>query len=120
MPFSNTAKNLMLDRLDESQTGGATHISLHTADPGTTGANEATGGSPAYARKAATWAGASSGSKPLSAAVTFDVAAGTYTHYGLWDALTAGNFVGGGALSASETFAAQGQYNLTAASMAVS
>lgn len=27
------------------------YVSLHTADPGTTGTSEATGGSPAYARK---------------------------------------------------------------------
>ena len=35
-----------------------THFSLHTADPGATGASEVTGGSPAYARKAAVWAAA--------------------------------------------------------------
>jgi hypothetical protein len=32
-----------------------THLSLHTASPSTTGANEATGGSPAYARKSVTF-----------------------------------------------------------------
>jgi len=52
------------------------YVSLHTADPGTTGANEATGGSPAYARKLSTWtasAGVVSGTQ-----VTVDVPAGTY------------------------------------------
>ena len=36
-------------------------ISVHTGSPGTTGASEATGGAPAYARKATTWGAASGG-----------------------------------------------------------
>ena len=76
-------------------------ISLHTADPGTTGTGEATGGSPAYARKQTTWSGgAADGSVPGSA-VAFDVQAGAYTHIGVWTAATAGTFVGGFALSSS-------------------
>lgn len=75
-------------------TAVSTHASLHTGDPSTTGANEATGGSPAYARKAITWAAASAGQVATSAALTFDVAAGTYSHIGLWSAITAGTFYG--------------------------
>lgn len=85
-----------------------TYVSLHTASPGSTGASEATGGSPAYARKQTTW-GTASGSTVAGSEVTFDVPAGTYTHWGLWDAATAGNFIDGGALSASVTLSAQGQ-----------
>lgn len=91
--FSNFAKGLMLDALDESATNGFKFGSLHTAYS-TTGTNEATGGSPAYARKAVTWNAASSGSKALAAGVTFDVAAGTYAWVGGWDAVSAGNFQG--------------------------
>ena len=63
MALSNTTKNAMLDA--GFVTGDL--ISLHTADPGTTGANEATGGT----------------------------------------------------LSATETFAAQGTYTLTSATVTV-
>ncbi|NIL86500.1 hypothetical protein RhoFasGS6_03904 [Rhodococcus fascians] len=84
------------------------YVSLHTASPAATGANEATGGSPAYARKQTTW-GAASGSTISGSEVTFDVPAGTYTHWGLWTAATGGTFIDGGALSASVTLSAQGQ-----------
>lgn len=96
MRFSNTAKNRMLDALDEAGGAGvgATHGSLHTAYS-STGANELTGGSPAYARKAATWGAAASGAKATSASMVFDVpAASTVRWVGFWDAVTAGNFLG--------------------------
>lgn len=110
MPFTSATRDGMLNVLDTL----ATHASLHTADPGTTGASEVTGGSPAYARKAITWAAASGGSKTLTGTVTFDVpAATTVTHAGTWSAISAGTFRGGGALSVSEVFGAQGTYTLT-------
>lgn len=93
MPFSDYGKNKMLDNLDESVAGGALYASLHTAYS-TTGTNEVTGGTPAYARKAVTWAAAAAGSKATSAAVTFDVPATTVAFVGFWDAVSAGNFVG--------------------------
>jgi len=91
--LTNAAKALMLDALDESQTGGIKFLSLHTAYS-STGTNEATGGSPAYARKAATWSAAASGAKSLTSGVTFDVAAGTYMWLGGWDLVTGGTFLG--------------------------
>ena len=69
-------------------------LALHTGDPGTTGTNEATGGSPAYARKGITWAAASGGQRISSNSQTFDVPAGTYLAIGYWDAVTTGNFGG--------------------------
>lgn len=93
--LTNTARNLALEALDESVGAGARFFSAHTAWPGTSGTAELTGGSPAYARKAATWNAAASGSKALNAAVTIDVPALTTVKFtGLWDALTAGNFLG--------------------------
>jgi hypothetical protein len=86
----------MLNALDESGGPGvgATHGSLHTAYSAT-GTNELTGGSPAYARKAATWATASGRSKATSAALAFDVPAGSTVRWcGFWDAFSAGNFLG--------------------------
>lgn len=89
----------------------ALYASLHTADPGTTGASEVTGGSPAYARKPITWnAGAVDGAY-LSDELVFDVPAGTLTHVGIWDAVTAGNFLDSGAINV--TFVSQGVYKLT-------
>jgi len=83
----------------------ATHASLHTADPGTTGA------SPTGTRVAVTWTtGSSDGQVSGTAAIT--VGSGvTVTHAGLWDASTAGNFCDGGALPGSYT--GPGTYTLT-------
>jgi hypothetical protein len=91
MPFNDTAKNVALDALDESATQ-ITHVGIHTlTDPGTgTNANsgEATGGSPAYARVAATWGAAASGQKTNTNTFTFDVPAGTYGFFTLFNAST--------------------------------
>ena len=94
--FTDAAKNAMLDAEP------STHLSLHT-DWHATGGNEVTGGSPAYARKAATWDAAASASRALSAAVTFDVPAATTVRYvGRWTALTGGTFLGMSALNGTE------------------
>jgi hypothetical protein len=70
--------------LANSYTGQAATGSLHTADPGTTGASEVTGGSPAYARKALSWTAGTTGTATASA--TFDVPASTtVTHGGIWN-----------------------------------
>lgn len=114
MPFSTSGKNVMLDQLGTV----AVYASLHTADPGTNGANEATGGSPAYARKSITW-NAASGTKTASNAPVFDVPAGTYTHFGLWSASSGGTFYGGGTLSATEVFAGQGTYTLSTTTLSI-
>src|SRR5690606_22130326 len=58
-------------------------LSLHTAFPGSTGANEVTGGS--YARQAVTFGAASAGSRSMSASATADVPACTVAWVGLWD-----------------------------------
>lgn len=86
-----------------------TSISLHTGNPGTTGANEVSGGSPAYSRKTTTWAGGAVDGVVSGTPVTFDVPAGEYTHIGVWNGST---FVGGSAMSSS-TGALPGQQNIT-------
>jgi hypothetical protein len=103
------------------------YVSLHTADPGATGAAEVTGGTPAYTRRAVTWTAAVAGVRGLNAAVTFDVpSATTVTYFGLWSAATGGTFLGGDVLRdaddnpASEAFATQGIYQLTKATLTVS
>lgn len=108
--LSSNGKNVMLNALG----GVAVYASLHTADPGTTGTSEVTGGSPAYARKSITWNSASSGNLDNLANPTFDVPGSTtITHFGLWSASTGGTYYGSGALSANETFGSQGTYTLT-------
>ena len=87
-------------------------ISLHTSDPGTTGTGEATGGSPAYARKQTTWTAGSADGVVNGSAVSFDVPAGSYTHVGVWSAATSGTFIGGFALSSS-TGALPGQSSVS-------
>lgn len=94
------------------------YVSLHSADPGLTGASELTSGTaPGYARVAVTanttnWsAPATNGSVRQIAnavAIAFATASGawpTATHFGLWDASTTGNFYRGNALTASKTVA---------------
>lgn len=96
MAYSTKAKNNMLDAV------GTTHLSLHTAYS-SSGANEFTGGSPAYARKAVSFSAAAAGSKASSSAPLFDVPAVTTVRFiGMWDALSAGNFLGMAANGGSE------------------
>lgn len=83
-------------------TGPATvYMSLHTAAPGLTGVNEVAGN--AYARQAVTWGAEAGGTVSNSAALTFPAPTpanwGTATHWGLWDALTVGNFLYGDTLA---------------------
>lgn len=94
MRLSAAAKNLMLDAMDESVATGMKYGALHTAYSANGSANEVTGGSPAYARKAATWGAAAAGVKSLSASMVFDVPAGVVAWISFWDAVTAGNFLG--------------------------
>lgn len=94
MRLSTAAKNTMLDALDEAQAAGAKFASLHSAYSAT-GTNELSGGTPAYARKAATWDAAASGSKAINGTIVFDVAAAAVVRFvGFWTAVTGGTFLG--------------------------
>ena len=89
-------------------------MSLHTADPGTTGANEVTGGS--YARQNAGYAAASGGACALSATVPFTgMPAVTVAYLGLWSSDGTPLFLHSGALSASKTLNAGDTLNVTSA-----
>lgn len=85
MTYPTTTKNAMLDGQVFTQ------ASLHTAFPGTTGANEVSGGAPAYARKAIAMGAAAGGQRTQAAPVTFDVPATTVRWVGYWNA---GTFIG--------------------------
>lgn len=60
--------------------------SLHSDFPGSTGANELTGGS--YARKSIVLNAASGGQRLLNAGVTFDVPSSTVRWFGFWEGTT--------------------------------
>lgn len=92
--ISATGKNLMLGALSVASATNADFGSLHTAYS-TTGTNEVTGGSPAYARAALTWAAASGGSVALAATLpTWNVPASTTVAWWAgWDTVTSGTFL---------------------------
>lgn len=107
MPYSTTALNQALDALAGGTPSSIIGFaSLHSAYS-TTGTNELTGGSPAYARQAVTWSAASGGSKAsASVAGAFNVPAGsTVAFVGLWSAATLGTFAGMGPNDAGTPFA---------------
>jgi hypothetical protein len=93
--------------------GTVTHMSMHTADPGATGADEVTGGS--YARVAKTYGAPTAGAGDIASAATFNIPSGNeVTHWGAWD--NAGpTFLFGAALTASQAFASDGTYQLNTA-----
>jgi hypothetical protein len=106
MPYSTAGKNKMLAAID------VTHVSLHTANPGDTGANEVAGGT--YARIAVTENTPSGGAMDLDLAGAFNVPAGTtITHVGYWSSTT---FLGYSDIT-DETFGAAGTYTLTDADL---
>lgn len=112
MAKSDTHANAILDALGDATLHTATYVSLHTADPGDTGASEVSGGS--YARVQVNtdgttspfWAAAASSSMSNSGAITFPEGGGdaSVSHVGIWDSASAGNFLRGGALDSSFTY----------------
>lgn len=86
-------------------------VSLHSADPGTSGTDEIAGGS--YERQPATWSAPANASVAVDGILTFEVPGGgtVVSWVGLWDA--AGVFLGGIELNASETFEGDGQFAVT-------
>jgi hypothetical protein len=95
-----------------------TRLALHTGDPGAadTAANEVTGGSPAYARKAVAWNAASgAGVATMNGNVVFDVPSGTTVSWvSGWN--TAGTVRYFKKDVTDEVFGAQGTYTVLAAS----
>lgn len=76
------------------------YIKLHVGDPGASGtANAAT----ETTRKLVSFGAASGGAISNDAALTWTAVAGSedYTHFSLWDASTAGNFLASGTVTAN-------------------
>lgn len=107
MALTDAALDVMANALKSA----ATHASLHSANPGTTGANAT-----AAARQPIAWDGPTNGGDlSLTGTETFTggAANGAVTYVGLWSALTGGTFYGGFALTGDQTFNAAGEYTLT-------
>jgi hypothetical protein len=101
-------------------TTGWAYVSLHTADPSTTGASEVTGGT--YTRVAVTWNAPSAGAVTNSSAININLpATTTAAYFGIWSASTAGTYYVGGALSPSVTTGASaGVVTVAAGALSVS
>ncbi len=104
--YSATAANQALDALAATLPGTPVNVlgfvNLNTADPGTTGASEATS-----ARQACAWNAAATRAKTNSSALTFTGQSGSTANgwFSAWSALTAGVFGISGPLSSSVTAA---------------
>jgi hypothetical protein len=105
MAFSNTSKHVALDAIGAV----ATWLSVHTADPGTTGANEVASST----RAQTTWSPASGGTKTGTVAAIGVPAGATITHWGLWTGSSGGTFHTGNVLPATEVYGSAGVYNAT-------
>jgi len=102
--WSTYIRNKVLDKiLKGTDFSLSVYVSAHTATPGITGANEVAGGS--YARQlalAAVFDAASGAESEVNASITFTgMPSTTVTHWGIWDAVSGGNFIVGGPLDAS-------------------
>lgn len=91
----------------------AVYAKLHTGDPGEAGTSNAAAET---TRQAVEFGAASSGVISLSNSPSWTNVSTTetYSHISLWDASTAGNCLGSGALTSSVSVTAGDTFNLTA------
>lgn len=82
MGYNDNARNAMVTHLSSL----IDRVSLHTGDPGAGGANEVTGGTPAYARQTPTWGTAASGQINIASIGSHAIPAGSTIMYaGFWN-----------------------------------
>ena len=110
MPYTTAALTVKVNAIAAAYP----YISAHTADPGSSGANEVSGGS--YARQLTTFA-AATGSGPVTRTgtqVTIPMPSGatTVTHYGQWSAVSGGTF-GGSVDCTDQAFSSGGNLLVT-------
>ena len=88
------------------------YVKLHTADAGEAGTSNA---ATETTRKVAAWATAASGSIATSATLEWTnvAATETYSHWSLWDDVSAGNCLWTGALSSSAVVTAGDTFQIT-------
>lgn len=114
MGNSVVARNNAVDSQGVNASPAANWVSLHTADPLTSGTGELTpvSGPTGYARVLTSFPSAANGSV-TSGTVTVNVPAGaTIGWWGRWSAQTGGTYYQGGPLPASETYNSPGTYTI--------
>ena len=113
----------MISGAGGTYTGSAAYFSLHSTDPGTTGAAEISGGAPVYARVSITWGTPAAGSVANTNTLTLNVAASTtvayFGTYGAASGTGTGGYQIGGALNASVTFPSQGTLTVASGGLTV-
>lgn len=90
-----------------------TYIKLHIGAPGEAGTSNPAGNT---TRQEANWNAASGGTAALSATVVWTSVSNseTYSHFSVWDHVSAGNCLIVGALDSGVAVTAGGTFNLTA------
>jgi hypothetical protein len=105
MGYTAATKNAAVDAI----TARGAYITVHTGDPGTTGANLASGITP----QLTTW-GSASGGVGTGSQVSYAAApAAHYTHYGVWNNSSMTTFIFGDLLDPDITFGAPGTLYVT-------
>jgi hypothetical protein len=94
------------------------YIKLHTADAGEAGTTAAASET---TRKVAAWATAASGSIATSATLEWTNVASTetYSHWSMWDDVSAGNCLWTGALSSSAAVTAGDTFQITSLTLSL-
>ena len=94
------------------------YIKLHTGDAGEAGTTNAASET---TRKVAAWATAASGSIATSATLEWTnvAATETYTHWSMWDDVSAGNCLWTGALSSSAAVTAGDTFQITSLTLSL-
>ena len=122
--ISNYLENALVNATlrNTAYTSPATvYVGLFTTDPTDAGSGtEVSGGS--YVRQSATFAAPSDGASSTSADVTFPQATanwGTVTHFGIYDASTAGNLMYHGALTTSKTIETGDVFKISSGNLTV-
>ena len=121
MPFTEATAHKILNKIlkntDFTHPTGV-KVSLHTADPGATGADEVVGGD--YERKTPTLDAPASKVIDNTVAVEWEnMPACTVTHLGIWDTEAVPGFWWGGALTVSKTLGAGDTFRLAIGALTV-
>ncbi len=130
MTISDYAELKLLDAVFNSvafNVTGDPYISLHDGDPGEDGSNEIVAGGNTYARQQAAFGAAAAGAVDNDAEIQWTdmpdcESAGTNEQLGwvgVWDAVSAGNFLWGGALTVAKNVNAGDTFTIAAADLDV-
>lgn len=122
--ISNYLENALINgtlRATSYTAPSTVYVALFTSDPTDAGSGTECSGA-SYARQSATFAAPSNGASSTSADVQFPQAGGswgTITHFGIFDASSAGNLLYHGALTVSKTIDTGDVFKIAAGSLTV-